>query len=237
MNLKIFLAINLSVGLSNFASHAAFLRNEEKPEIIPLITFGDKKEASHSDFELHVLDDPVMGGESHSESTLVDEKYTYVSWNGTVVDVPKLSAPGFCSVETTHYTTTLMNDVSSSTELSLKVRSKTPSYQGFKISFATKFTDHPIFSSFKSDFFLKPSQEWQFISIPFDKFTSDWSAYTGNSITPCSADHKEVCPKTEDLETIKQITISAEGVNGPFDLDVGGIFGTSFEKQEVVKGE
>ena len=213
--------------------------NEDmKPRLIPLITFGEYAKKSNSYFDLIAVNDPVMGGESQSTLTLVDgKKAPHTHWVGEVVDVPFLSAPGFCSMRTKDRKNTRLNDITGASEIRLIVKSTTPEYQGFKLSFASKYTvsKHHIPATFQTNFTIPTKNantivdydddaEWQWISIPISTFSNDWSPYTGNQITPCSEETPEVCPKPRDLASLNEIAISAEGVLGEFNLDVWGIF-------------
>ena len=212
-----------------------------KKQFIPLLTFGEKAATTNSKFDLRLVNDPVMGGESQSDFSIVpydkdkDNEMSYLKWQGEVVDVDFLEAPGFCSIETAGFLQAKFNDISNATEILLKARSQTPTYSGFKVSFSSKFTEKPVFESFKTNFtFPKDSNEWQAIYIPIDNFSNDWSAYTGNQNTPCSPETRDVCPKTKDLAHLKQITLWAEGVSAPFDLEVFGIYAVSLQSKSVV---
>jgi len=208
-------------------------RNEVK--FIPLIGFGDKAETTNAEYDMVVVDDPVMGGVSQSEITIVshtktmddkDVNFSYLQWTGVVLDVSFLSAPGFCSVET-KISDAHFNDASEATEIVLKVRSQTPQYQGFKLSFSSSLTEKPIFASFKADFFLADTTDWQMITMPFNTFSSKWSAFSGEQLLACSPRNNEVCPTANDLANLLQITVSAEGVSAPFQLDIGSVFAMS----------
>ena len=195
--------------------------------MIPLITLDDDAVATNSKVELYVVDDPVMGGESRSESSYVTGEENYITWAGEVVDVPFLAAPGFCALETSRHNE--LNDVSQADAITIEVRSQTPDYQGFKFSFTSTFTSRPFYS-YKSDFYLSSSTDWQTVTIPFDNFTDDWSPYTGNAIIPCSTETPQYCPQEKDLAHLTHIEILAEGINGEFQLDVKGIYASFSQK-------
>lgn len=175
---------------------------------------------------LQVVNDPVMGGVSTSTFNVTNDR---LAWEGTVMNVPSLSAPGFCKIMTTG--AHLFPDVSSYTHLTATVLCY-EAYNGFKIDFAT--IKHPNFSfgSYKADF---PSDfgtkfcngAWTSVAIPFLNFTNDWSGYTGEPIHTCSEDPK-FCPTTEDLATITQLSFWAEGVGGNFKVDIKEIGAASF---------
>ena len=96
-----------------------------------LVTFDGAKGTS---FKFEELNDPVMGGESTgSWSVNTDEGYGI--FDGEVVNVPSLKAPGFI----TAYGKGKFKDVSADIngDLILKVRSSTPEYAGFRASIAS----------------------------------------------------------------------------------------------------
>merc|ERR1719182_70878 len=84
---------------------------------------------------------------------------------------------------------------------------------------------------------------WNTVAVPFEKFSNDWSQYTGRCDTTdpngkkhkcCSAEHPEVCPTKSNLKHISQLGIWAEGVAGKFHLEVKWIrAGTVFDKSIV----
>tara|TARA_B110000285_G_scaffold71577_1_gene82506 strand:- start:710 stop:1060 length:351 start_codon:yes stop_codon:yes gene_type:complete len=77
------------------------------------------------------MNDPVMGGKSTGTWTLNSDE-GYGIFDGEVVDVPSLSAPGF--IKTAADGT--FKDVSADFDgdLVLSVRSKTPEYKGFRVT-------------------------------------------------------------------------------------------------------
>jgi len=187
------------------------------------------------------LNDPVMGGQSHSTLNINNG---IAVWNGETKIVPKLHAPGFCNVKSTSGGGILRiaNDASPFTHMLLRVRS-TIKYTGFKVSFAAD-TWNPTFKSFKSDFTVQRNDGvWHTVAVPFEKFSNDWSQYTGRCDTTdpngkkhkcCSAEHPEVCPTKSNLKHISQLGLWAEGVAGKFHLEVKWIrAGTVFDKSIV----
>jgi len=166
-----------------------------------------------------LVNDPVMGGLSHSDWS--NEANGTALWKGEVKIVPKLKAPGFCNAETTNGWFGHFNDASSCTHLSLRLRSTIP-YSGFKVSFAAN-TWNPQFKCFKADFNVSASGAWTTVSIPFDEFSNNWSSYTGEPIKKCSAD-KSVCPTKKNLRSIQQVGLWTEGAKGQFHLEVSKIF-------------
>merc|ERR1712224_670647 len=89
----------------------------------------------------------------------------YGVFNGTCAIVPKLKAPGFIKASTGGWLDAKHQfpDVSQMLNGSIKltVRSSNPSYEGFKLDPEVSLED------------------WQEVSVPFNKFSSDWSDFTG----------------------------------------------------------
>lgn len=152
-------------------------------------------------------------------------------WNGTVRIVPSLKAPGFCNAETTGWFTHF-NDASAYTHLVMMVRTDTPGYAGFKVSFAAD-TLNPQFQSFKTEFAVPESEsgKWTTVAVPFRNFSNDWSSFTGRCDTKdpapfhtqhhcCGPEHPEVCPTAKNLHDMEQMGLWTEGVAGDFTLDV-----------------
>mmetsp|Transcript_12472 Transcript_12472/g.43650 ORF Transcript_12472/g.43650 Transcript_12472/m.43650 type:complete len:277 (-) Transcript_12472:148-978(-) len=141
------------------------------------------------------------------------------------------SAPQFCNAETTDWIGKF-NDASAFTHLLLRVRTTTPTYGGFKVSFAAD-TLNPQFKSFKAPFAVPASAagKWTTVAVPFHAFSNDWSSFTGDCATKdpapfhtqhhcCGPQHPEVCPTAKNLRDIQQVGLWTEGVAGAFTLDV-----------------
>ena len=85
---------------------------------------------------------------------------------------------------------------------------------------------------FKADFVLPAATEptdWQFVTIPFSKFSWDWSDATGECSTKdsdgyqhqcCTGATPKFCPTAKQLSLIDGFSIWAEGTAGVFDLEV-----------------
>mmetsp|Transcript_12473 Transcript_12473/g.43656 ORF Transcript_12473/g.43656 Transcript_12473/m.43656 type:complete len:240 (-) Transcript_12473:148-867(-) len=194
---------------------------------IELVTFDG---ANGTTFKWKDLNDPVMGGRS-SSTWSIDTSAGQAHWNGTVRIVPSLKAPGFCNAETTDWIGKF-NDASAFTHLLLRVRTTTPTYGGFKVSFAAD-TLNPQFKSFKAPFAVPASAagKWTTVAVPFHAFSNDWSSFTGDCATKdpapfhtqhhcCGPQHPEVCPTAKNLRDIQQVGLWTEGVAGAFTLDV-----------------
>jgi len=195
-----------------------------------------------------VKNDPVMGGGSTSDFTvtsgntgLFQGKCNIVSFLGApgfaklVATTPSYRAPGF-----------EFADITGFNNLALKVKSTTPDYKGFKISFGARGVPDaqgpaygpPKDGSYKADFALS-GEDWQVIEVPLSQFSYDWSSFTGrcdskdpgsfgaegpqhkccsdSGIEPSSAD---VCVESQYLSIIRDVEIWAEGVEGEFNLEI-----------------
>ena len=109
-------------------SVAAFLAGVLGADV-PLATFDGK---AGTTFDFKELNDPVMGGQSTGTWKL--DSAGFGVFDGQVVDVPSLKAPGFIKAAADGS----FPDASAaaSGNLVLEVRSSTPDYQGFRVSFA-----------------------------------------------------------------------------------------------------
>lgn len=181
------------------------------------------------------LNDPVMGGQSTGGFLDDKDEHTGIFY-GNCVNVPSLKAPGFCKISTTsldyHYP-----NISNYTDksISLKLRTNTTSYEGFRLAFSAEGVPRSsIFSkgSFKAGFseYINHTNDWQIVSIPFSDFSYDWSAFTGecNTTDPsgrvhhcCSpSDDYKYCVKPEYLSQLTGFEVWAEGVVGSFYLEL-----------------
>merc|ERR1719221_1128119 len=95
---------------------------------IELATFDGAKATS---FDFKELNDPVMGGKS-TGTWRVDTAGHFGVFDGEVVDVPSLKAPGFIKAAADGK----FPDASSAAagNLVLTVRSSTPNFKGFRVS-------------------------------------------------------------------------------------------------------
>jgi hypothetical protein len=192
--------------------------------------------------------DPVMGGQSFSSfSTGSDPKFGTVGvFDGENKIVPSLAAPGFCkaigqfpkSVDLAGFA----YGGSVPTAIKMVVRSRTPTYQGFKFGFRGKgIPKTSIFGggSFKAGFSMNGTDPslFQEVTIPMAKFSYDWSGFTGDCNTKdparglnqqhycCSGSGESpskdsVCPSAKYLKDISDVEIWAEGVAGIFNIEV-----------------
>ena len=209
-------------------------------ELITLVKLDD----TSGNIRWSVMNDPVMGGQSHSKLMMNADG---ASFAGLCAIVPFLRAPGFCKIasETGFFHPHKFPDVSHfiSGSLYLEVRSTTPTYAGFKVAFSAKNVTRPrkgmhhAGPSFKANFSIGESStahagDWTTVKVPFATFSVDWSEFTGNCNTKdptgeqhlcCSAAHPEVCPQDYHLRQLTGFEVWAEGVEGQFAIDVKSI--------------
>jgi hypothetical protein len=148
------------------------------------------------------------------------------------VNVPSLKAPGFIKAAANGH----FADASSalSGHLVIEVRSSTPEYAGFRVSFAAG-TIAPSYACagggsiplsrgcFKAKFSVPSGEDFTQIRIPFSDFSDKWSPATGEQTVTCSKD-KSVCPSAKSLKAIARLELWAEGVSGKAHLEVRSIF-------------
>jgi len=222
----LFMPLVFSYSVENFQKQNVW-KNLDNADV-NLVTFdGDESTA----FTFHELNDPVMGGVSTGswELNLADG---FGVFNGTVKDVPSLHAPGFLSA----YARGKFNDASHTISggLVLKVRTSTPEYTGFRVSFAAG-TVSPLYSCsnggiapfsngcFKSKFDVPAGDNFIEVRLPFSSFSDHWNPATGEPTVTCEEDTK-VCPTGKDLSHIQWIEVWAEGVAGDIHLELESIY-------------
>merc|ERR1712151_1089614 len=190
-----------------------------------LVTFDGAKETT---FEFKELNDPVMGGKSTGTWSLGDG---FGILDGEVVDVPSLSAPGFIKAAADGK----FPDISSFIDgnLVLQVRSSTPEYAGYRVSFVSGAAS-PDFSCaaggslplsrgcFKNKFTVPAGSDFSEIKIPFNSFSDKWSSATGEQTTTCAED-SSVCPTASKLSKIRRVEFWGEGASGKLHLEVQGV--------------
>jgi len=178
---------------------------------IHLITFDGEPGTT---FTLKQYNDPVMGGIS-SGSWSVNEEEGYGIEDGTIRDVPSLQAPGFIKAEASGR----FNDASAalSGDLVIKVRSNTPEYPAFRVSFGTYYT-----REFKANFFVTPGEAFSEVRIPFNTFSDKWDPATGDQTVTCAED-PSVCPTSESLANLRRLSLWAEGAKGDAHLEIQSV--------------
>jgi hypothetical protein len=187
---------------------------------VDLVTFDDAS-------NWKTLIDPVMGGQSVATATVTDG---HGILDGEVKIVPSLSAPGFITAQAD-----MKIDASEAEDgyLVMKVRSTTPEYTGFKISFAASSINPTLACAtggssalgrgcFKSPFSVAAGDDFTEIRIPLNTFSDKWSSATGELTTLCE-DDSSVCPSANKLKNVQRIAIWGEGAAGKVHIEVDSI--------------
>lgn len=159
----------------------------------------------------HAENDPVMGGLS-SSTFFVGEGYG--DYSGSCQMVPSLGAPGFTIALTEPPLLSSFPDASSMDGLVLGLRRVGGNVSDFKAAFCdSRNFLRCQFASFKADFTLQPSINFQDIFLPWSGFSDKWSAATGKRT-------KEHPPGAHSLRSITQLQLWTEGVLGTFHLQL-----------------
>jgi len=194
---------------------------------VGLVTFDGAKETA---FKFVELNDPVMGGKS-TGTWSVNEAGKFGIFDGEVVNVPSLKAPGFIKAAADGKFPDASSDFGGS--LVLMVRSSTPEYKGFRVTLAAG-TLSPAYACsggssiplsggcYKAKFSVPAGNDFVAVRIPFSSFSDHWSPATGEQTKTCAQD-KSVCLTTASLKGIKRIEVWAEGVLGKVHLEVQSI--------------
>merc|ERR1719183_2034816 len=104
-----------------------------------------------------------MGGGSTSSFRISEDKTGI--FNGTCAIVGFLNAPGFAKIVGSRQ----FADITGYDSIAMRVRSSTPTYEGFKVAFAAPgIPKTSIFggSSYKAGFSLAGG-DWQVVMVPF----------------------------------------------------------------------
>jgi len=207
---------------------------------VELVTFDG---SAGTTWNFKELNDPVMGGRS-TGTWHVDTAGHFGVFDGEVVNVPSLKAPGFIKAAADGS----FPDASSvlGGDLVLVVRTSTPEYKGFKVSFAAG-TLSPAYACsgggsiplsrgcFKADFSVPAGSSFTAVRIPFASFSDKWSPATGEHTSKCSKD-KTVCPTVAALRGIKRMEVWAEGADGKAHLEVQAIYAETSSAMKAPAG-
>ena len=166
------------------------------------------------------MNDPVMGGKSTGTFTVESGIGLF---EGEVVDVPFLHAPGFIQTRTKMGEHVYFPDVSSCSALQLVVKTNQP-YDGYRFSFGNAHAPGGKFFAYGYKATLKdvPTDDYGKIIIPFDEFTDFWDDATGDPIHTCH-ENKLYCPDELTLKNMQRLTVWAEGVAGKVSLEIKSI--------------
>lgn len=169
---------------------------------------------SNPTHEWHAKNDPVMGGESTSTVEINTVSGVGI-FDGEVVNVPYLDAPGFITMETK---AGAFPDVSSCSALQMVMSSTTPEYKGYRVSFGNVHVSggrHAF--GYKADF-EAPNEEGT-VTIPFNQFSANWDDATGDQIVTC-AENPEYCPDDDTLKSMQTFALWGEGVAGNLHIEL-----------------
>jgi len=207
---------------------------------VNLVTFDG---AAATTFTFQELNDPVMGGKSTGTWSL--NKDGYGVFDGEVVDVPSLKAPGFIKAAADGQFADASSAINGA--LVLMVRTSTPEYKGFTVSFASG-TMAPSYSCsgggsipfsrgcFKTKFSVPAGDKFTPIVIPWRNFSDLWSPATGDPTSTCAKD-PSACPTAAKLKGIKRIEVWGEGALGHVHLEIQSISAsTSSYSAQVADG-
>merc|ERR1719428_2067934 len=110
----------------------------------------------------------------------------------------------------------------------MKVRSSTPEYAGFKMSFAASSlfgagcTGPGSRGCFKAPFKVPAGDDFTELRIPLSEFSDRWSSATGELTTLCK-DDPSVCPSADKLKKVQRLAVWGEGVAGKVNIEVDSI--------------
>merc|ERR1711988_1466911 len=201
-----------------------------------LVTFDG---SSGTTFKFVELNDPVMGGRSTGTWSLGNG---FGILDGEVVDVPSLKAPGFIKAAADG----TFPDVSAFIDgsLVLSVRTSTPDYAGFHVTFVSGAASASFscagggslpFSRgcFKQKFSVPAGSDFVEVKLPFNTFSDKWSSATGEHTAECAKD-KDVCPTAEKLSKIQRVEFWGEGAAGKLHLEVQSVSAEKASGERVV---
>ena len=141
-------------------------------------------------------------------------------FEGEVVDVPFLHAPGFIQARTVsgNYA-----DISSCHAFKLTLKANN-GYKGYRFSFGDQHAQGGKLFAYGYKVTLEdvPVGDFGDVVLPFDSFTDFWDDATGDPIVTCHEDAK-YCPTTKALRNLKRLAIWGEGVGGRVLLEIQSI--------------
>ena len=173
-----------------------------------------------------VTNDPVMGGVSYSNFTVVDGLGVFA---GEVKIVPFLHAPGTCQSEAGQFAPV---DCSDFDAIEIRLESFGALKQ-FQASWGGPYVPKPAGAPFyrktayKAMFNVTGTGALETLVVPMAAFSSSYSTYTGgctdHGAVCCSPQHPEVCPSTKTKSAITDFGIDAQGTLGKFELRIKSI--------------
>jgi len=199
-----------------------------------LVTFTD----TDTTFRFMELNDPIMGGRSRASWSVGDG---FGIMDGEVVEVPSLGAPGFVKAQATGKFANVSEFIDGN--LVLSVRSTTPEFAGYRVTFAVGALSSFACSAggslpgsrgcFKTKFSVPTSDEFVDIKIPFNTFSDKWSPATGEQTTTCAED-ADACPTADTLAHIRMMEFWGEGAAGKVHLEVKSVSAESATGERAV---
>lgn len=164
------------------------------------------------------MNDPVMGGRSTGSFRVQSGLGVF---QGKVVDVPFLQAPGFIQARTTDHRP--FPDISTCSAFKLTLQSHTD-YTGYRFSFGNAHAPGGKMFAYGYKITLEnvPMDGFGDLILPFDEFTDYWDDATGDPIVTCHED-STFCPTSRALKNVQKLAIWGEGVHGEVSLDLRSI--------------
>lgn len=171
------------------------------------------------------MNDPVMGGKSTGSFAVENQLGIF---DGEVVDVPFLKAPGFikASVVDMNLFGHIFPDISACKSITLEVKSDTD-YKGYRFSIGNAHAPGGKFFAYgyKSNFDAGKVGEWTSVTLPLSGFTDYWDDATGEAIKTCQ-ENKIYCPDEKTLKDMRTMGFWAEGVAGKVHLEIKSVTAT-----------
>jgi Complex I intermediate-associated protein 30 (CIA30) len=166
------------------------------------------------------MNDPVMGGRSTGSFHVGDSVGVF---EGEVVDVPFLHAPGFIQARTTD--SIAYPDVSHCSAIKIVVRTKNPEYKGYRFSFGNAHAPGGKWHAYgyKANLLNVPKVEYGEVVIPFSDFTDFWDDATGDPIHTCH-ENSLYCPDRATLSNMRAMAVWGEGEAGKVSLDIRSVW-------------
>lgn len=193
---------------------------------------GDVRIESFEDpqHQWYPLNDPVMGGSSTSTVTVQNKAGIF---DGEVVNVDFLDAPGFIKMETRGGN---FPDVSMCKALKIVLKSAND-YDGIRVTFGTHHAAdaQPYVRGYKAHLENAPINEFGEIVMPFSAFSDNWSPLTGDIEVSCQEDSKH-CVDEKTLKDFTTMSFMGEGVNGKVHLEIKSIDATKCKHSSPIFG-
>jgi hypothetical protein len=211
-------------------------------EVSAGVTLATFDGAEGTTFKFSELNDPVMGGRS-TGTFKVDTANKVGVFDGEVVDVPSLKAPGFIKVAGDAKYFPDASSVGEKGDVVLTLRSSQPDYKGYRVTVVSGAVNAgfacagggAIIGSrgcYKAKFSVPQSSngEFQTVRVPLSSFSDLWSSATGEHTKECG-DDASACLTSKKLAKIQRLELWAEGVAGKANLEVKKI---SIEAESMV---